>query len=195
MIRCMNTPWTVNALETLRRLAVDRVLQGQPPGEVAECLGVGERSVWRWLAAWRSAAGDAAWAARRPRSGRPPKLDAQQVGQVLSWLEHDPSEFGFLTEWWTAPRVAALIERRFGISMNKRYLNDWLRRHGVTPQMPEQPARERDQEAIDAWVRWQWPRIKKRSGICTRRLDLPTNPASCWRPWPAEAKHPAATRR
>jgi transposase len=179
----MSMPRKAEAASYLRRRAVELVSRGRRQIDAARLLDVSVRSVQRWLDVWdrRGDAGLSALADRSGCGGRPPKLDARQVRQVLSWLEHDPSEFGFLTEWWTAPRVAALIEQRLGVSMNKRYLNDWLGDHGVTPQVPEQSARERDQGLIDAWLRWQWPRIKKRPGTCTRRSDLPTNPASCWR--------------
>lgn len=78
-------------------------------------------------------------------------------------LEQSPCAFGFVTERWTAPRVALLIARHFDVQMNHRYLNDWLWRHGrITPQVPERRARERDEGAIQQWVRGRWPLVKKR---------------------------------
>ena len=59
--------------------------------------------------------------------------------------------------------MASLIERRWGVRMNHRYLNDWLWRHGrVTPQVPERRPRERDEGAIRRWIDGRWPLIKKR---------------------------------
>jgi transposase len=164
IIFIMNTPWMASEPQPLlRQLAVSMVLDGEPPEEVADTLHVGERSVWRWLAAWR--ADGSAGLISRPRSGRPPKLSDAQAQQVLAWI-HDgrsATEFGFVTERWTAPRVAELIRRCFGVRMNARYLNDWLRRRGqITPQVPQRQPRERDQRVIDAWVAHDWPRIKKR---------------------------------
>jgi transposase len=48
--------------------------------------------------------------------------------------------------------------------MNHRYLNHWLRRHGITPQIPPTQPAERDQDLIDAWVHWKWPAIKRQAG-------------------------------
>jgi transposase len=59
-----------------------------------------------------------------------------------------PCDFGFATERWTAPRVAALIESRFGIRMNHRYVNAWLAQRGITPQVPKRRPGERDEQAI-----------------------------------------------
>jgi transposase len=159
----MFVPRMAWSLEQLRNLAVSMVIDdAETPQEVAAALDVSERSVWRWLAAWRDAG--AAGLAAKPGRGRPAKLTDAQSQRVLGWVAHgSPCDFGFVTERWTAPRVARLIERRFGVHMNHRYLNDWLLRRGrITPQVPERQPRERDQRVIDAWLDEQWPRIKKR---------------------------------
>jgi len=149
------------APEDRRRLAVAMVLDGEAPERVADVLEVSERSVWRWFGVFRDGGDDALQT--RPGQGRPPKLDDAQSKEVLGWLRRSPCTFGFDTERWTAPRVASLIDRRLGVRMNHRYLNDWLWRHGrITPQVPERHARERDDGAIRRWVDEEWPRIKKR---------------------------------
>jgi transposase len=148
--------------EQLRLLAVAMAMDGDEPERVASLLCVSERSVWRWLSVCRRQ-GEAGLATK-PGQGRPPKLADAQARRVLDWVTHaSPCDFGFVTERWTAPRVALLIERHFGVHMNPRYLNDWLlRRGGITPQVPQCRPRERDQRVIDAWLGEQWPRIKKR---------------------------------
>lgn len=172
-------PRTAEVLERVRLLAMLRLADGWTQQEVAEFLDISTRSVRRWRQRFRRA-GEAGLACP-PGRGRPPKLDDEQVGQVLSWLDRRACDFGFATDRWTAPRVTELIERRFGVRLNHRYLNDWLRRHGITPQMPQRQPRERDDARVDAWVAHQWPRIKKRSATCTRPSDLPTKAGSCWR--------------
>src|SRR5688500_10340436 len=144
-----------------RRMAVALTLDGEAPEQVADVLDVSERSVWRWLGAFR-AQGDAGLLTR-PGQGRPPKLSDAQARQVLNWLGQSPCSFGFVTERWTAPRVALLIARPFDVQRNHRYLNDWPWRHGrITPQVPERRARERDEGAIRRWIDERWPLIKKR---------------------------------
>lgn len=152
--------------QDLRLRVVTCVDEGEQPQEVARLFDISERSVWRWLAAWRRAG--VTGLSDRPRSGRPPKLTCRQAQQVLRWLERDPRNFGFATERWTAMRVARVIEQRLGVRMNGRYLCAWLRRRGITPQMPQRVSRERDQAAIDAWIARQWPRIKKRRATGAR---------------------------
>ncbi len=119
-------------LENRRRLAVIRVHEGYSQKDVARFLGVSERSVRRWVADDRRE-GQAGLAAK-PTPGRTPKLTAEQEPVVLGWFRQSPTEFGFPTELWTAPRVAQLIERTFGVKFHPRYLNAWLTARGITPQ-------------------------------------------------------------
>jgi transposase len=173
----MDTPRTAAALEQVRHLAVSMALAGEGPAEVADLLGVAERSVWRWLSAWHHL-GDAGLAAK-PGRGRSPKLTAEVAAAALSWVDRSPCDFGFATERWTARRVAMLLERDLGVRVNRRYLSGWLRDRGVTPQTPQRVPRERDEAKVKAWVGRRWPLIKKRSGSGTPPSRFPTRAASC----------------
>ena len=178
MLSMSTMPWTADQLHHARLCAINLLCDGETPADVAAALEVSVRSVQRWAAAWGSA-GEAALLPK-PRPGRPAKLADGQVQQVLGWIVDSPTHFGFSTERWTAPRVAALIQRRFGVRMNPRYLNDWLRRRGgITPQVPERRAYERDPERIDAWITRQWPRVKKRLATAAPLWFLRTRAASC----------------
>jgi len=176
----MNVPRTARSLEYVRRAAVSMVEHGgETPGEAADLLEVSERSVWRWLSAWR--AGGEAGLAPRPGRGRPPKLTAAEAAQVLSWVRRSACDFGFVNERWTGPRVALVLERELGVRMNHRYLVDWLGRRAVTPQVPQRVPAERDDAAVSRWVARRWPRVKKRCGRRPRPLASPTKAGSCWR--------------
>ena len=174
----MVSPWKAESLPDVRRLAVGRVLEGESPGDVAESLRVTRRSVERWARAWSDRG--AAAVEPVPRPGRPPKLDEGQAREVLGWVRQSPCDFGFPTERWTAPRVAAVLRERLGVVMNHRYLNDWLARRGVTPQTPPRQAKERDEGLIEHWVRCEWPRVKKRRGACALPSALPTKRDCSW---------------
>jgi transposase len=156
-------------LEYRRWLAVRRVGDGYSTQEVADFLGVDSSTVRRWLAAFRARGG--AGLGARPVSGRPGKLTSTQEKIALRWLTESPMHHGFETELWTAARLAQLIREEFGVGLNPRYLSTWLRERGFTPQKPERVPRERDPEAIAAWLEADWPRIKKKPGV-----RAPTSP-------------------
>ena len=156
----MRTEGSPAVLEYRRRLAVQRVEDGYSIGDVAEFLGVDRRTVRRWVATFRQH-GAAALAAL-PVTGRPSKLTHTQEKIVCRWLADNPTEHGFATELWSAPRLAQLIEQEFSIRFHPDYLTTWLRQRGYTPQKPRRVHRERDDEAIERWLAKDWPRIKKR---------------------------------
>src|SRR4051794_13337579 len=170
----MRTVGTAVELQRRRRLAVQRLAEGYSTEEVADFLDVAPRSVWRWLAAFRRQ-GDEGLAARpRPAPGPPPKLSSTQEKIVLRWLSDSPTEYGFPTDLWSAPRLAQLIDEEFGVHFHPHYLSTWLRRRGYTPQKPRRVPREKDDEAIARWLAKDWPRIKqkaRRRGACLLLLD------------------------
>lgn len=149
-------------LERRRRRAVRAVKDGDKVADVARIFGVSERAVQGWLAAERKR-GEAGLAAV-PHKGPKPRLNKTQERQVVSWLKKPPSEFGFPTELWTAPRVAHLIKERFGVEFHPRYVNEWLTNRGITPQKPAERPRERNARKIAAWRSRTWPSLKKKRG-------------------------------
>lgn len=159
----MRTDGTPAELERRRRLAVLRVRSGYTQKEVADFLGVHPRTVQRWMQIYRERGMRGLKA--RPAPGRTPKLSLRQEQAVLRWFRQSPTEFGFSTELWTAPRVAELILRKFGKEFHPRYVNQWLAQRHITPQKPSRQARERNQREIRRWLREEWPRIKKVPGV------------------------------
>lgn len=150
---------TALELERRRRLAVARVRSGYTQTEVAQFLGVHPTSVGRWVKAYRE--GGRAALASKKSPGRPRKLTAAQDREVMGWFSRSPTEFGFSTDLWTAPRVAKLIAKKFRVRFHPRYINQWLAERRITPQKPTRQARERNEREVRRWLREEWPRIKK----------------------------------
>src|SRR5437763_15725564 len=96
--------------------AIQRLQEGYSADEVADVLGVDPRSVRRWAAAFR-VQGPGGLAAR-PVPGRPRQLTTAQEKIVRRWLADSPTEHGFPTELWTAPRLAQLIEQEWDITLH-----------------------------------------------------------------------------
>jgi len=147
-------------LERRRLRALDLLKEGLLPVEVAQRVGVDRRSVRRWRASF-DAEGRAGVEAR-PASGRPPKLTETQRTRLEKALVRGALAHGFGTDLWTCPRVAELIERRFGVEYHVDHIGRLLHGLGWSPQKPERRARERDEEGIRTWVKTVWPRVKKK---------------------------------
>ena len=99
----------------------------------------------------------------RPAAGRPPKLTRTQEKVIRRWLADKPTDHGFPTDLWTGPRVAHMVRQEFGVAINPKYITVWLRQRGFTPQQPRRVPRQRDPEAIAAWLASDGPRIKRKA--------------------------------
>jgi putative transposase len=179
-----------------RRLDAARLLRGGRLSDaaVARRLGVSRQSVGRWRRAL--AAEGRRGLARRPHTGRRPRLTAAQWDRLATLLRRGAAAAGFDTERWTLRRIAALVRREFGVRYHFRALGRVLRAHGWTPQRPPTQARERDDTLIAAWVARDWPRIKR--GLAASGQRLPSWTKRVTRIGPASAprgRRPGARRR
>ncbi len=146
------------ALEARRLRGAEMFSKGATQADVARELGVSRPTALEWHRKW-SDGGKKALAAGRP--GRPPLLDASDMARVVKALRKGPVANGFPTEMWTLPRVAEVIETLTGVRYHPGHVWYILRDMGWSRQRPARRAIERDDAAIDAWVKKRWPVVKK----------------------------------
>jgi transposase len=79
-----------------------------------------------------------------------------------SRLIEGPEALGYETPLWTCPRVADLIQQKFGVSYHAGHVWKILVGLGWSPQRPVGKARKRNEEQIRTWKRKRWPAIKKK---------------------------------
>lgn len=99
--------------------------------------------------------------ARRGPPGPKRRLSERQMAQLEQMLLAGPTAAGYATELWTLPRIGKLIQQRFGVTYHEGHVWHLMRRLGWSCQKPAKRAKERDEEAIQAWVKQCWPRIKR----------------------------------
>jgi transposase len=144
-----------------RRLAAARLLQrGRvSQAEIARRFGVSEAAVSQWKR--RLAADGRAGLRRRAHTGRPSGLTDGEWVLLGALLRRGSLAAGFDTEQWTLRRVAHLIRREFGVRYHFRSLGWALHAHGFSVQHPAPRAAERDEALVQAWLRRDWPALKK----------------------------------
>src|SRR5262245_13046392 len=125
---------------------------------IATALGVSERAVCHWIR--RARAGGAEALRRHPAPGAKPKLSTEQRAELLTLLARGAEPSGFLGNAWTAPRVATLLRRQFGVASHPAQLSRLLRQLGWSVQRPITRATQRDAAAIAGWWRERWPAPK-----------------------------------
>ena len=152
-----------NELERRRHRAIELLQQGLAPVEVARRVGVDRRSVRRWKATHRQHGRHGLQA--KPATGRPPRLTAQHKHRLETHLLKGARAAGFATDLWTCPRIAQLIQAKFGTRYHVDHIGRLLRALGWSPQRPARRAVERDEPRIQRWVQQHWPAIKKKPAV------------------------------
>lgn len=168
--------WRPSGLTTAqreeRRLAVARLFaRGRRDfAEIARQVDASRQSVSRWFAVW-TGEGRAGLRAR-PKTGRPPALDAAGWARLRLFLAAGAVAAGFDTERWTLRRIAVVTERELGVRHHFRSYSRLLHARGWTPQRPAVQAKERDEGLVRAWLRRDWPALTKE--LSARGAPLPS---------------------
>jgi transposase len=147
-------------LERRRRRAIALLEAGHRQAEVARSVGAHPSSVKRWWEAYQKN-GEGGLAAK-PVPGRPSRLTARQRKLLVARLLKGAKANGFPTDLWTCPRIAKVIEDRYGVHYHVDHIPRLMASLGFSAQKPEKQAVERDEERIAGWVAKDWKRIKKR---------------------------------
>jgi transposase len=144
----------------IRRIAVQRVFDGEKATEVVRSLGLGDKTIYPWLKIAREQGIEGL--APKARTGRHRKLSPLEEQEVRRWvIGGDPRQYGFDFGLWTRQIVSDLIHDRFGIELSVTSVGELLHRLGLTPQKPLRRAYERDEEAVKHWVKEVYPRVRR----------------------------------
>jgi len=146
-------------LEQRRLRAMAQLQEGLLPGEIARRVGVDRRSVRRWKASFLKGGPGAIRA--KPLPGRLPRLNPGAKKRLETILLRGARGAGFSTDLWTCPRVVQVIQKVFGVRYHVDQIGRILHSLGWSPQKPQRRAIERDETAIQLWVKAEWPRVKK----------------------------------
>jgi transposase len=147
-------------LEVRRLRAAELFAAGVRQAQVARQLGVSGQAVNVWHRRWRASGPEGLRS--QGSSGPAPRLSDQQLATIEQALLTGATANGFVGELWTLERITLVIERLTGVRHHPAWV--WALLHhrlGWTVQRPKRRAAERDQAAIDQWVKNDWPRIKQ----------------------------------
>ena len=148
------------ALEKRRLKAVVLFEKGWGSGAVARRLGVRRQSAHAWQQQWRTQGRSGLLS--KGAAGRKSRLSEAQEAALADAILAGPEVAGYATAVWTLPRLAKLIEERFGVRYHAGHVWHLLGRLGFSCQRPTRRALERNERAIRRWKRSTWPALKKR---------------------------------
>jgi transposase len=99
---------------------------------------------------------------RHPAPGPQPKLSAGHLAQRPTLVERGAEAYGFRGQVWTCRRVAAVIQRPFGVTYHPAHVSRLLHALRQRVQRPRSRAAQRDEAALSAWWRERWPALEKK---------------------------------
>jgi len=144
----------------IRKLAVQRVFDGESAADVTRSFGLGKTTIFTWLGIARKKGIEAL--CPKVRTGRNRTLSALEEQEIKHWVVGgDPRQHGFDFGLWTRQIIADLIVERFGVDLSLSGVGNILHRLGLTPQKPLRRAYERDEKAVQEWVDNIYPAVKK----------------------------------
>lgn len=151
-------------LEEIRKMAIERVREGERPSTVIASYGFHRCVIYRWMKAAAGRGNGMRALESRKGTGRPRKLTATQERRVFRWVNgKNPMQYGFDFGLWTRQIVRELVRQKFDIVLSLASIGAMLARLGLTPQKPLQRAYQRDPEAIELWQRETYPSIARRA--------------------------------
>lgn len=128
--------------------------------EVAAHFRVNPRTLRRWLKRYRDQGEDGLKA--RHNDSSKSRMSERQKDQLTKILLKGALASGFDTDMWTCPRVTEVVKKEFGISYHHDHIRRILHELGWSVQRPQRQAMERDEKAVQDWLHYKWPRIKKK---------------------------------
>jgi transposase len=118
--------------------------------------------IYKWLAVFNNGGIDALRG--KKLFGRPTKLTAQQISWVYKTIVgKNPLQLKFEFALWTREMIRTVIKQRFGIGMSVVSVGRLLAKLGLTCQRPLFRAYQQDPEAVDAWMKNEFPKIAARA--------------------------------
>jgi transposase len=180
LMRALNSAWYVmlssmasksdarkldaTALAHVRRSLVKAVRGGMSQTEAARVFGVSLRAANKWFALDKDGGLRALKLKRRGRrsgDGRLNPARAKRIRQMI--IDGLPDQLKLPFYLWTRAAVMSLIEREYQIAVSLttvgRYLNSW----GMSTRKTARRAYERNDVAIERWLRQEYPAIARQA--------------------------------
>jgi transposase len=159
----MSTKHGSLSLQDIKRFqGGELILQGYDNAEIADIVGVSERSVKNWRRTLKANKDNLHALVRKQGSGRLPKLTAKRKSQIKEIVLAGAQASGFADERWTSKRIAAVIRKTFKIDFSASSTRRMLPTLGLSPQMPVVKSHKHSDEEVLRWSRQVWKRIKKK---------------------------------
>jgi len=128
-----------------------------PEEEVADIWGITTRTLYSWRNDFL-AKGMKSLTAKR-RKGCPPRLSERQKAELKQIVLDGPEKARYARGTWTSAMISEIIEKKYKVSYNRRYVCDLLKQIGLTYQKGKFISDQYDSKARLLWKNVRWPEL------------------------------------
>jgi transposase len=146
------------------RLLLERTMS---QSQIARHLGVSPVAVAKWKQRLEAHNNKLSALAATIAHSTPSRLTSEQWQELKAVILAGAQAAGFPTERWTLPRIQQAIQQRWNVRYSTAWISIRLRELGLSVQRPQTTARKKEDALAEAWLREDWPAIKK--SVTTRR--------------------------
>lgn len=145
--------------QALRNQAIKAVRKGRRVADVADAFGVTERTLYRWLARYTSEGQRGL--ETRSRSGRPPKVTAEEMAWIGKTVQEEtPQQMKLSYALWTLSLIRELIRRHLGKTLALSSVSRIMKLLGFSAQKPLYQAWQQDPVLVRKWETETYPAIR-----------------------------------
>ena len=157
---------TPQAQQALRERAVKAMLEGMTQVQAAHTFGVSRQRANTWMQQYRQSGWEALKARPQGRPKAPSRLKGWQAALVVRTIsDNTPDQLKLPFVLWTREAVAALIQERFSVRVSVWTVGRWLKAWGFTPQKPVRRAWEQNPQAVEHWLKVEYPRVRAQAKV------------------------------
>jgi len=143
-----------------RRLKAGKIFQkGVSQADIARKFKVTPSAVKYWHDAWEKQGMEGLKSKGHP--GFASRLTEENRKELKKIILRGAVKYGYSTDFWTLPRIAAVIKREFKISFSGVWVWQIVLSLGFTCQKPQVRHKERNEKAIHEWLTKTLPGLKK----------------------------------
>jgi transposase len=157
-----------------RAQLIERLADGEPPGAVAEQVGMSRNQLYQGLHRFNAEGLEGLH--DRPRKGRPPTYSPEQVAEILATALTSPQELGLPYGCWTLDRLEAYLNEQKGSAIKRSRIDEILLAEGLRWRQQESWfGRRVDPEFAEK-------RGRSRPSAPPRRRDRSRSTSTSWAP-------------
>jgi len=149
----------------MRKRAIILIKGGTKQNEVAKIFGARISTVNAWVKNYKADSTNGLKDEKRGVKPEGKKLLSSEQEKAIQKMIIDkmPDQLKLSFSLWTRKAVKELIEREFGVVLAVTTTGDYLRSWGFTPQKPKKKAYEQNPQAVERWLKDEYPKITKKA--------------------------------